>query len=80
MQSTGATASAVDANVADALAQLSGGVPSAPYVVTSPTVALYLAALRSSRSRVFPDVGVTGGTLLGMLLVSDVPLEHRRAD
>jgi hypothetical protein len=64
--STGATAAAVEADVADALGALSGGIPARPYVVVSPSVALYLSTLRTSGERVFPNIGLMGGDVLGV--------------
>jgi HK97 family phage major capsid protein len=54
---------------------VSGGASVAPFFVVSPTGAAYLATLRSGGARVFPDVGVTGGSIWGVpLLVSPAAL------
>jgi HK97 family phage major capsid protein len=58
--------------VTDLFAAVSSGEAIAPTFITSPTGALYLATVRATDgTRLFPDVGLLGGTLLGVpLLVS----------
>ena len=76
VQSTGATASAVETDVVDALEQLSGGIPSRPYIVLSPSTALYMARLRTSGNRVFPNLGLNGGDIFGVPVLISIEAAH----
>lgn len=62
----------VEGDLAAMLASVSGGAPARPYWALGPTAARFLATLRTpSGTRVFPDLGITGGTLWGIeVLVS----------
>jgi HK97 family phage major capsid protein len=76
--STGSSAAAVEADVADLLAAVSDGAPAKPYVVTSQHAALRLATLRTADgTRVFPNLGLLGGDIFGVpLLVSASAESH----
>jgi HK97 family phage major capsid protein len=57
----------LDVDIALLLASISGGQPVAPYLAMSPRSALYLATRRGTNGeRLFPDVGLSGGFVLGV--------------
>jgi hypothetical protein len=47
-------------------AETRGGAPDRPWFIVSPRGAVYLSLLRGADGPMFPDIGVTGGTLAGV--------------
>jgi hypothetical protein len=68
--SSGSTGADIEDDLSDALASLSGGLPLRPVVVMGPSMAIYLATLRTNGTRYFPDVTVSGGTVLGVPVIA----------
>jgi HK97 family phage major capsid protein len=78
--SSGSTAAAVEADIVGLLnAVAAGSNLVSPYLVMKPTTALFLATLRSANDQqVFPNIGVTGGSILGVPVVvsANVPSDN----
>lgn len=78
VNSTGLTAAALELDIANLLAALSDGTPARPYIVINPTVALFLARLRTAtgETRAFPDVTFTGGSIFGVPVLVSAQAQH----
>jgi HK97 family phage major capsid protein len=78
IMSSGNDAESIEADVAAAFGELSGGAPERPYVVASQSVLLQLLRLRSTGGeKVFPNLSILGGELWGSrVLVSESAANH----
>lgn len=65
LTSTGSSAAQVEADLKALFAKVTTAL-SAPYLVMRPSTAIYLATLRSSGQRVFPNIGALGGDIWGV--------------
>lgn len=65
----GGSPSDIEGDITSMFQSVRNGEPASPAFVTSMSGALYLATLRSNGERLFPDVGVLGGSILGVPLL-----------
>jgi hypothetical protein len=72
--SGGSTAAQVEADIAELIGSVAANSNLAnPYLIAKPTVAAYLASLRTTGGQaVFPNAGVAGGSIMGIPLLTSI--------